>query len=351
MNARTEPSWPESSPGVKQAMNTIEVCHGPRRWAFAGDPKASLLDQLLAQAVPIGYSCRRGDCSQCTARLVAGSVSALDVSRPLWHGDQLLTCNAAAVAPLAIEIAHHPELEGIRAIRSPAKVQKIEKLTADVVELTLRLPPGNEMHFLPGQYMRLTLAGGVTRSYSLAAGPASDRMLRMHIRCVESGVFSQWLLERAAAGSLLHVEGPQGSFFLRSGRDVPLSVFLATGTGIAPIWAILSSIGDEERRRLGRVCVYWGNQRRSDAYLSRQLVDLSAQRDYEFRAIFSRDDGAAGAVSKLHVQDCMLAEHPSLHSAQVFACGNPAMIEDARRASLKYGLREGFFHGDPFTTS
>lgn len=333
----------------QHAMTTIEVRCGNRDWTFENDPGVSLLDQLTAHSAPISYSCRRGDCGQCSVSLIEGKAEPLEARYPLWQSDSLLSCNAIMVTPVKIRIPYDPELDGIEVRRSPAKIQAIGRLSDDVVELTLRLPPANEIRFLPGQYIRITNREGTMRSYSLAAGPASDRMLRVHIRRVDGGAFSDWLFGRAAVNELLHVEGPQGRFFLRD-IEVKQSVFLATGTGIAPIWAMLSSATEKQLQAMGSASIYWGNRHRSDAYMMDRLESLASRIGSRFHCLYSREAGVEAGAHR-HVQSQMIADHPRLDDAQIFACGNAAMIESAREIALASGLPEQRFHSDPFTAS
>ena len=334
---------------MQPSTHPIDVRYGDRRFEFAADPAIGLLDQFLASGIPVSFSCRRGDCGQCGVKLVSGEVGALEVSRPLWSMGSVLSCNAVACGPLELRVPYTPELEGIRVLRSPAKVHGLQLLGADVMQLSLRLPPANEIRFLAGQFVRMTNREGTQRSYSLSAGPQPDRTLQVHIRRVEGGAFSEWLFGRAAVGDLLQVEGPQGHFFLRENRAVAKSIFLATGTGIAPIHAILASASPKQRQNLGEVWVYWGNRFRKDAYLAEALSALCAQRELKLTLVFSREDGPAGELS--HVQGRMGKDHDSLGDAQVFACGHPAMIEGAHTMALAAGLREEFFYCDSFTAS
>lgn len=327
---------------------SVRIACGDKTWAFENDPGVSLLDQLLAQNAPISHSCRRGDCGQCAVELVTGEVAPIETTRPLWQADSLLSCNAALRSSAQIRIPYDPELAGIAVLRSPVKVHALERLTDEIMGLTLRLPPTTEFRFLPGQFMRLTNREGATRSYSLAAGPAADRLLRVHIRKVAGGAFSQWLFERASVNDLLHMEGPQGRFFLRQGLTTSHSIFLATGTGIAPIRAMLASATPEQRRQLGEVSLYWGNRFQHEAYLAEPLRELAAQMDFRFVPIFSRE---GPETAHRHVQQRMLADHPRLEDAQLFACGNPAMIASARELALQAGLPAERFHSDAFTTS
>lgn len=327
---------------------TVHVNHGDQTWAFERDAGVSLLDHLLAQRIPISHACRRGDCGQCAVELVAGEVAPIEAGRPLWLADTLLSCNATLTSAAQIRIPYDVELTGIVPQRSPAKIHALERLADEVMEMTLRLPPSIAFRFLPGQFIRLTQRDGITRSYSLAAGPAPDRLLRVHIRRVEAGAFSQWLFEKASIGDLLQVEGPQGRFFLRQDLAVARSLFLATGTGMAPIWAMLATMSPEQHQRLGEVCVYWGNRAKPEAYLAASLQQLALQKGFRLTLVFSRENSSA---SHRHVQDQMLADHPHLADAQLYACGNAAMIASARQRALEAGLPPVRFHSDAFTVS
>jgi CDP-4-dehydro-6-deoxyglucose reductase len=331
-------------------MGLIEVSFGGEVIQFESNPRASLLDQMLSNLVPVNYSCKRGDCGQCEVRLVEGQVAPVSGKQVFLHGGGILSCSAFPRTNLSIEVPYDPELEGISILRSPAKINELNRLSEDVIEVVFRLPPNQEIVFLPGQYIRVTNGEGAVRSYSLAAGASSDRTLRVHIRKVVGGQFSRWLFERAAVNDLLFIEGPQGRFFLRENIKSDKSIFLATGTGIAPIWAILSAASEEQLHGLGEVYVYWGNREHSGAYLAQELEQLASEKGYYFRAVFSSVDNG-GTDEKRYVQHQMLADHPDLSRAQVFACGSAAMIEGARDVAISAGLPGELFHSDPFTAS
>lgn len=310
----------------------------------AGD---GLLDALLVAGKRVSYSCRRGDCGQCVCALVKGDVASLDPQRPLYLGDDVLLCNAKAVTNATLSLPYFPELDGIEVLKSPVKIHEIRPLAQMVREVVLRLPPSQYFNFLPGQFMRVTNRFQVTRTYSFAAPPGDDRLLRFHVSYVPGGAFSRYVFDEAKENDLLYIEGPSGDFFLRD-RDVARkTVFLATGTGIAPVLAILSGMSEERRRVLGSIYVYWGVREHADAYASGELVRLSKAIGFEYTAVFSRETN--GSVR--YVQQVLAAEHGDLSEALVFASGNPAMIEAARGGCAGLGLPEYAFRSDSFTAS
>jgi len=319
---------------------------GNRQQVVELEPEREILDQIIQEELPVDYSCRRGDCGQCVATLVSGAVRPRDGRRPCCAAGGVYLCNALAASDLQLRLPYCAETAGILRRRSPCKIDRLRLLSSDVMELGLRLPPGPQFEFVPGQYIRLSTRDRITRSYSLAAPPAADKRLVLHVRRVPSGTFGDYLFERARMDDLLHLEGPSGRCVLNRQRTVEKTIFLATGTGIAPIHAMLSALDQDQRRRSGRIFVYWGNRRHDDAYLHERMLELSGAFGLKYTETFS-----AESPSGPYVQELMAAEHPNLSGAQMLACGKAIMIEAARECSLRLGLPPERFSADPFTPS
>ena len=132
--------------------------------------------------------------------------------------------------------------------------------------LLLRLPPTSALEFLPGQYIEVIGAEGLRRSYSIANAPRADKQIELHIREVPDGAMSRYWFREAKLNDLLRLRGPLGTFFLRGQAGKHL-VLLATGTGIAPVKAILEGLSampaDAQPRS---VTVYWGCRGPEDHY-------------------------------------------------------------------------------------
>ena len=95
---------------------------------------------------------------------------------------------------------------------------------------------------------------GMRRSYSIANIGRNDGGLELHIRRFPDGKFSQLIFKDLSPGMLLRIHGPHGTFFVRKG-DSPI-IFLAGGTGFAPIKAMVEQLLDENSRR--QIHLYWG---------------------------------------------------------------------------------------------
>lgn len=157
---------------------------------------------------------------------------------------------------------------------------------------------------------------------------------------------SKYWFEQARPNDLLRLHGPLGTFFLRktAGRDL---VFLATGTGIAPVKAMLESMAELPSDQLPRsVHVLWGARGAQDIYLNVSAPGLPLT----YTPVLSRPTPAwKGAVG--YVQDIYIGTNPELNTATIYACGSDAMIHSARTVLMAAGLPERQFLSDAFVCS
>jgi CDP-4-dehydro-6-deoxyglucose reductase len=327
-------------------MANIELASGPR---FASNQSESLLDAAMRSNVQLAYSCKTGRCSTCKCKVLSGQTEALQDELGLSEQEKregwILGCVRTAVTDVVLDAEDMGGIELPAAKTLPCRVHSIEKLAPDVVKVQLRLPPTSDFRFLPGQYVDVIGQGGIRRSYSLANASAVDKMLELHIREVEGGAMSQYWFKDAKPNDLLRLHGPLGTFFLResSGADV---VFLATGTGIAPIKAMLERISQADTAvRPRSVSVFWGGRTENDLYWA-----PDAHASLRFVPVLSRAS-EEWRHARGHVQDVLIGQAPDFADMIVYACGSPAMIQGAKLALIEQGLPERRFYSDAFVCS
>ncbi|WP_082679715.1 FAD-binding oxidoreductase [Paucibacter sp. KCTC 42545] len=327
-------------------MYQVSTSSGRR---YEARPGETLLDAALRQGVVLDYSCHTGRCSTCKGRVIAGSTIAthdeLGLSAEERGQGFILTCVRQACSPIELEIDDLGDVVLPEAKTFPCRIQAIERLAPDVVRVMLRLPPTSVLNFLPGQYVDLIGNEGLRRSYSVANAPRVDNQIELHIRQVPDGAMSAYWFQQAKVNDLLRLRGPLGTFFLRGQEDKCL-VLLATGTGIAPVKAILEGLASlPEHVQPRSITVYWGGRHRGDLYW--QPPELPSLR---FVPVLSRaEDDWSGARG--HVQNVLLSDKPNLQNTLVYACGSDAMIHSAQSQLRAAGLPERQFHSDAFVCS
>lgn len=308
----------------------------------------TLLDAALRADVTLAYSCRTGRCGTCKGRLCTGITAALHEELGLTASERdagwVLTCVRTALSEIELEIEDLGNIRLAAPRTLPCRIQALDRLAGDVIKVALRLPPGSAFDYRPGQYVDVIGHGGLRRSYSVANAPAADRQLELHIRRVDGGAMSDYWFGAAKLNDLLRLHGPLGTFFLRDVAGADL-VFLATGTGIAPVKAMLEGL-DAQPAAPSSVTVYWGGRVPADLYWDTREAGTA----HRFVPVLSRAgatwDGACG-----HVQDLLLADGRNWARTIVYACGSDAMIHGARRQLVAAGLGEGRFFADAFVCS
>lgn len=338
---------------------SFKVSVQPAGREFTVEPGQSILDAALASGVILPYSCRNGTCSTCRGRVVSGSYDAGPAPGRILEADDLargytLLCQAKPTSDVVIE-AEEVRMSGDIVVRKmPVRVQALVPLAPDVMEITLQLPAAEAFHFQPGQYLEFLLKDGRRRSYSMACARVEDHRVQLHVRHMRGGAFTDRVFgqgpEPLKPRDILRIEGPLGSFFLRTDDDRPI-VFLASGTGFAPIKAIIE--GMLARGDARSAVLYWGGRRPADLYQAELAGAWQTQwPGFRFVPVVSDalpEDGWRGREGWVH--QAVMADFPDLSGYQVYACGAPAMVESARRDFVhRCGLSPQAFHADAFTS-
>ena len=196
---------------------------------------------------------------------------------------------------------------------------------------------------------------GKRRSFSLANAPHDDELLQLHVRNYRGGTFAEHVFSRMKERDILRFEGPLGTFFLREDSDKPI-VFVASGTGFAPVKSILEHVFhiNNTRGSARKMVLYWGNRTKADLYMANLADNWQREHDnFTFIPVLSEalpSDNWNGRTGLVH--QAVLQDFSDLSGHQVYACGAPAMVEAAHMdfTSLR-GLPEEEFLSDAFTAS
>ncbi|WP_341237299.1 FAD-binding oxidoreductase [uncultured Limnobacter sp.] len=317
---------------------------------FTCEPHTTILDNAISNKIALEHSCKNGQCGVCEARVLIGETTTLKPEIGLSESKRsqgfVLTCCRAAISDLEIDAEDLPELAEIKTKTYPARIDSIQKLTPSIIKVVLRTPPSDQIKFLAGQYISVIGPHALRRSYSIANAPRSDGKIELHIKEVEGGAFSKYWFEQAKVNDLLRFEGPLGTFFARKPLPKKL-LLLATGTGLAPIKAILEQIKNMAANELPEIDLYWGSRYEEDIYMN--PADFSCP-NLKTHLLLSQPS-AAWAGRKGYVQEATLADHSNFKDCSVYACGSIKMIESAKAALLESGLPSNKFHSDAFVSS
>jgi ring-1,2-phenylacetyl-CoA epoxidase subunit PaaE len=236
-------------------------------------------------------------------------------------------------------------------------VRAIEPDTAEAVIVSFDVPPPlrETYAFTQGQYLTLrkSIDGeDLRRSYSICAG-VDDGELRVGVRKVAGGRFSNWINESLKPGDTIAVMAPQGRFF------VPLDaqsrrhhVGIAGGSGITPILSIMKTV--LAREPLSRFTLVYGNRRLASTMFKEELEDLKNR--YMTRLVlhhvFSDEPTDAelnhGLMNRDKIAAFLAGVTPASAIDHVYICGPYLMNDEAEAALLAAGVPEDRIHIERF---
>jgi len=323
-------------------MNKISIKGGK---FFYCNPEETILEAALRSGIYLNHSCLTGRCLTCAVRLIKGETSPkLDtITSSLKDQGQtnILTCVTKTISDIALE-AEDLNCYGLTSSKLySAKINKIEKLTDEISKFTIRVPPSVAIKFIPGQYLNV-IRGGVKRSYSIA-NPIDFGFVELIIKNYVGGIMSEYWFNHAKENDLLNLEIPLGTFFIRSCLNTENLIFIATGTGIAPIKSIIeSNLYRENLPNLKRIYIIWGMKYEHELFWQPSISEI----DLFFMPTFSREK-----IKKSYAQDVLMELDVSFKKSVIYACGLPTMISEVKKIAIQKGVKEENVYFDAFVKS
>ncbi len=338
------------------SASTFTVTVEPSGTAFSANADETVLAAGIRQGVGLPYGCKDGACGSCKCKMVSGQVVHANFQRKALSVEDeaanfVLTCCATAHSDIVLESRQVTPAGALPIKKMPTRVSSLVKKSDDVVVMQLQLPANDAFTFRAGQYIEFILRDGARRSYSMANAPHIGPGLELHIRHMPGGRFTDLVFGSMKEKDILRIEGPFGSFYLREDSDKPL-VFLASGTGFAPLKALL-----EHMQHCGitrPTTLYWGGRRPGDLYMDDWVrAQLSNMPQVHYVPVVSDalpEDQWTGRTGFVHL--AVLQDFADLSGHQVYACGAPIVVESARSAfSAQAGLPADAFFADSFTSA
>jgi len=344
-------------PPAADTSSTFQVTIEPSQRSFAVAAGETLLAGGIRAGINLPYGCKDGACGSCKCQKLSGSVvhsahQAKALSEEEEAQGLVLTCCATPLSDVVLASRQVTAQGAFPIKKMPTRVSLMEKKSSDVIRLLLQLPASEPFAYHAGQYIEFLLPGGLRRSYSMANAPqafATGHVLELHIRHMPGGKFTDQVFGSMKERDILRIEGPYGSFYLREDSAKPM-IFLASGTGFAPIKALIEHMQAANITR--PATLYWGGRRPADLYMTDWLAtQLAAMPQLRFVPVVSDalpEDGWTGRTGFVH--RAVLQDVPDLSGYQVYACGAPIVVESAQRDYLQAGLPADEFFADAFTS-
>ncbi len=195
-----------------------------------------------------------------------------------------------------------------------------------------------ELPFRPGQFLSLRvgtddLDNPILRSYSIASSPDQRGEIRLVLRILEDGIGSRFFAA-LSPGDEVTFTGPMG-FFVNELSHPGDVVYVATGTGIAPILPMIQET--LSRAETGRVELFWGLRHEDDLFWQDELSSLSSKNG-RFRAHVFLSQPRGFWRERGRIVGPVVELVPSLQRPIFYLCGNGQMIEECKAALIARGV-------------
>ena len=226
---------------------------------------------------------------------------------------------------------------------------------AQCYHLEFSIPELDSFNFTPGQFVSMVAVDPSgkeqTRAYTIASAPAGNRF-DLCLNRVESGFFSNKLCDMEP-GEDVKFYGPNGFFTLR--EPLTDSIFIATGTGIAPMRSFAQHLFPEsgEDRSEGRnIWLVYGTRHETGLYYHEYFEKLASEHpNFHYLRTLSRpNDGWQGLRGYVqdHVAELLKSRsggnHPASAAAgpmgfdiHAYICGLNKMVSGNRQHLIGLG--------------
>ncbi|TRX40412.1 ferredoxin--NADP reductase [Flavobacterium restrictum] len=238
-------------------------------------------------------------------------------------------------------------------------IKEVKRETKDAVSVLFNVPEEFKTNytFVAGQYLniRLTLDNQeIRRAYSICSAPGSGE-LRIAVKAVKNGAFSQFANTKLKAGDVLEVGKPEGKFTFTPeiDRQKNYAAFVA-GSGITPVLSILKSVLKGEPKS-SFVLVY-GNKSPGDTIFHQELHDLQLQHVGRLfvHYVYSQtnaENTLFGRIDKAALNFVLNNKHAALEFDKFYLCGPEAMITSVTSLLKEKNVSDSAIQFELFTSS
>ena len=206
-----------------------------------------------------------------------------------------------------------------------------------------------------GQHLtiRTTLAGDdVRRNYSICS-PAGSGVLRIGVKRLPGGAFSEHALDRLEVGDVLDVMTPTGRFFTELDPEQRKRyVCVAAGSGITPILSIAATTLATEPR--STVTLVYANRTHATVMFLDEVEDLKDRYPDRFSLIhvLSREPQEvelfSGRLDVPRMQRLLDSVIPPDDVDEWFLCGPYDMVATLRKQLVAEGVSKRTVHAEVF---
>lgn len=212
-----------------------------------------------------------------------------------------------------------------------ATLRRVVELTPSTKHFEFEIIEGGNLEYYAGQFLSVEVphnGGQEARPYSIASAPRDGKSFDLCLNRVENGYVSNFLCDLKPA-TVVDLNGPHGSFVVSSPIEQDV-VFIATGTGIAPIRGMLAALLDSGKPLSHELWLLFG-VRHAETILYRNEFQNWAQESGQFHFVptLSRPPAEWNGETG-YVQAHLRRVFGGRRDFKAYICGLKAMVDEVR---------------------
>ncbi|MCG9791918.1 ferredoxin--NADP reductase [Flavobacterium algicola] len=238
-------------------------------------------------------------------------------------------------------------------------IKEVKRETANAVSILFNIPEElkSGYSFVAGQYvnLKLTLDGKeIRRAYSICSSPESGE-LRIAVKAVDNGVFSQFANKQLKAGDVIEVGKPEGKFTFEPVADKQNNyIAFASGSGITPVISIIKSVLKSEPK--SSFVLIYGNKSPEETIFHQELHDLHLKYVSRFFIdnVYSKvnvENAQFGRIDKSVINFALNNKHKEIDFDKFYLCGPEEMINTVCSVLKEKNVKDSAIRFELFTSS
>jgi len=303
----------------------------------------SILEAGLSSGFALNYGCSNGNCGKCKVKLISGDIKKI---RPhdfvFSQSDKLqnyfLSCSHTAITDIVIEANEAGSEKDIPKQRISAKVNKVEKMSDDVVILNLTTPRTKRLRFLAGQNVSLSHADLPSFDIPIASCPCDDMNIQFHISHRDNSLFAQYVYEELNISDSIKIRGPKGSFILDENSNNPV-LFIAFDTGFAPVKSLFEHVITLEHAEYSHLLWLHSDEEPYMHNQCRAWEDALDNFKYEHLKNDLTDKGVNTEQLEMNLEK-LIKQYKDLPNKNIFICGPKNMVKKTRQILLDHNAEQ-----------
>ena len=219
------------------------------------------------------------------------------------------------------------------------KLTSKKTLKDNVFLLEYSIP--KKIEFLPGQFVIVQIRDNLKRAYSIF--DASEKSIKFLIDTSPKGEASKYF-DSCEIGSKVSISGPFGNFILKDSKRE--KVFVATGTGIAPLFSMIKK--EKEKNPKNKIRVFWGTRFIKDDYLDEIFSEID---NIKLTVCLSREESneiqkyntGFKKYKKGYITKALDESNLDFENLEFYICGRKEIVNDVVEVLSKKSARYVYF--------